>query len=82
MRRLILERCQELGLTQRQLARLIGVAPNTLSGYIHGSMAPSLRVALRMGRVLDAPVEDLFADLARPRRGGEAVRNKRPGAAG
>ena len=79
MRRAILERCQELGLTQCQLARLVGVKHNTLSGYISGATTPSLRVALRMGQVLGEPVETLFADLARPLRGGEAAGDTRRG---
>ena len=77
MRRLILERCLDLGLKQHQLARLVGVKHNTLSGYIRGTTTPSLRVALRMAQVLGEPVEVLFADLARPRRGGEAEGNTR-----
>ena len=79
MRRLILERCRDLGLTQSQLARLVGVRHNTLSGYITGATTPSLRVALRMGQVLGEPVEALFADLARPVRGGEAAGDTRRG---
>jgi len=60
------------GLTQRELARRVGVNPSTISDLERGRMSPRLSTARRLLQVLRAPsVEALFPDPppnGRPRK--------------
>ena len=47
--------------TQAQLARLAGIAPNTLSEIENGIKLPSLPTALRLAKALGCGVSDLFS---------------------
>jgi len=47
-------------LTQQQLANLIGISKKTISAYETGKAVPSLRVALKLSKILEVPVEELF----------------------
>jgi len=47
-------------LTQAQLAAQVGVSRQTVNALEAGDYAPSVFLALRIGRALAAPVEDLF----------------------
>ncbi|MGL5930151.1 MAG: helix-turn-helix transcriptional regulator [Dermatophilaceae bacterium] len=61
------------GLTQQQLADHVGVSRQTIVAIEHGDYAPSVVLALRIARVLDTTVEDLYgevADSGGPQRGG------------
>ena len=49
------------GLTQEQLAELIGVSRQTIGAIEKGEYSPSTVLALRLAVALDRPVERLFA---------------------
>lgn len=49
-----------LRITQAELARLVGVSRQTIVAVEQGDYAPSVFLALRIGRVLEATVEELF----------------------
>ena len=49
------------GLTQRQLADLVGVTDQTISNLERGANSPTLDTARALARVLGIPVEALFA---------------------
>jgi len=51
---------KQKGLSQTQLAKLIGVAQSTIAMIETGKIMPSLRTALRLSRILGVPVEELF----------------------
>ena len=48
------------GLTQAQLAELIGVSRKTINTVENGVYVPSTVIALKLARALDEPVEVLF----------------------
>ena len=54
---------QEKGLTQRQMAELVGVSQAYISYIVNRQRTPSLRIALKIARVLDCPVDVLFNSL-------------------
>jgi putative transcriptional regulator len=49
-----------LGLTQEQLAGLVGVTRKTINTVENGRFVPSTVLALKLAQVLGAPVEELF----------------------
>jgi putative transcriptional regulator len=53
-------RRREVGLTQQELASRVGVSRQTIISMETGDYAPSVYLALRIGRELDATVEDLW----------------------
>ena len=50
------------GLTQVELAALIGASRTTISSLERGRSLPSVGLALALARTLDLTVEDLFGD--------------------
>ncbi|MFN3353968.1 MAG: helix-turn-helix transcriptional regulator [Brevundimonas sp.] len=58
----------ERGLTQAELANLVGVSRKTINTVENGVFTPSTLLALMLARVLDLRVEDLFglSDEAHP----------------
>lgn len=54
------ERREAKGLTQAQLADLIGVSRKTVNTVENGVFVPSTIVALKLARALGQPVEELF----------------------
>jgi DNA-binding XRE family transcriptional regulator len=48
------------GIAAAQLARTVGVARQTIYAVEAGSYVPNAAVALRLARVLEVSVEDLF----------------------
>ncbi len=50
----------EHGLTQAELAALVGVSRKTINTVENGVFVPSTIVALRLARALSTPVERLF----------------------
>ncbi|WP_226347104.1 helix-turn-helix transcriptional regulator [Agilicoccus flavus] len=54
------ERRREHRTTQAELAAAVGVSRQTIISIERGEHAPSVYLALRIGRALDARVEDLF----------------------
>ena len=55
------------GLTQEQLADLVGVTRKTINTVENGRFIPSTLLALKLARTLQVPVETLFS-LARTSR--------------
>ena len=50
-----------LGLTQGQLAELVGVSRKTINTVENGIFVPSTVIALKLARALNEPVERLFS---------------------
>lgn len=50
----------ELGLSQAQLAELVGVSRNTISSIETGQFSPTAKLALVICIALDKKFEDLF----------------------
>ncbi|ERT08043.1 helix-turn-helix family protein [Lyngbya aestuarii BL J] len=49
-----------LGLSQQDLAKVVGVSRQTISGVESGQYAPSATIALRLAKALGCQMEDLF----------------------
>jgi len=47
-------------LTQEQLAEVVGVRRETIMRLEAGKYNPSLKLAIDISRVVDAPIEDIF----------------------
>ena len=54
------ERRSELGLTQAELAELVGVTRKTVNTVENGVFTPSTLLALKLASALGLPVEQLF----------------------
>lgn len=52
----------EKGLTQFQLAELIGATNQTISEYERGNIKPSYDNMVKISKVLNTPVGELFFD--------------------
>ena len=50
-------------LTQEQLAHKVGVTRKTINTVENGKYVPSTYLALKLAKVLDVPVEELFQIL-------------------
>ena len=50
----------EVRMTQQQLAEAIGVSRQTINAIESGKFVPSTVLALKMARIFEKPVEDLF----------------------
>jgi putative transcriptional regulator len=48
------------GMTQQDLAKLLGVSRQTIIAIESGRYHPSLELAFRIGRVMDLPLEQIF----------------------
>ncbi len=57
---------EKQGLTQVALAESAGITRQSLSAIESGRVDPSVSIALRLSRALDAPVEELFGDGPAP----------------
>jgi putative transcriptional regulator len=55
------ERRAELGLTQAELAELVGVTRKTVNTIENQVFVPSTILALKLAKALDLAVEDLFS---------------------
>jgi putative transcriptional regulator len=55
------ERRAELGLTQAELAELVGVTRKTVNTIENQVFVPSTILALKLAKALDMPVEVLFS---------------------
>lgn len=44
---------EEMGLNQKNLAKLLHISPARLSAYLHGKREPTLSVAREISRTLD-----------------------------
>lgn len=56
-------RRKQLGYTQEKVSRLAGISQNAYSEIEIGHYMPRLFVAFKIGKVLNASVEDLFTDI-------------------
>lgn len=54
------------GMTQQQLAEAVGVTRQTIIAIESGRYSPSLEVALRIARIFDRSVEDIFRLASEP----------------
>jgi putative transcriptional regulator len=50
----------ELGLSQQELAESLGVSRQTINAIEQGKYAPSLPLALAIGKKFSTPVEQIF----------------------
>lgn len=55
------ERREALGLTQRQVAEKIGIAESAYQRYERGVREPSISMALRLAKALNATAEELYS---------------------
>lgn len=51
---------KEKGLTQEQLAEIIGVSRQTINAIEKEKFDPSLPTAFKMGQLFEQPIEDFF----------------------
>ena len=51
---------KEKGLTQEQLAEIIGVSRQTINAIEKEKFDPSLPTAFKMGQLFDLPIEEFF----------------------
>ncbi|REJ08378.1 transcriptional regulator [Microbacterium bovistercoris] len=51
---------EQVGMTQAELARLIGVTRQTLIAIEQGKYSPTLEIAFQIARAFDVRLEDLF----------------------
>ena len=49
-----------VGLTQEDLARALGVTRQTINAIENDKYDPTLGLAMRLGRLLGTPVEEIF----------------------
>ena len=54
------EQRARLGLNQQQLGQLVGASRQTISLIERGDYHPSVLLALRIARVFDLPLEEIF----------------------
>ena len=54
-------RREAVGMTQGELAKLVGVRRETIVHLENGRYNPSLKLAMDIAKVFNATVEDLFA---------------------
>src|SRR5690349_13695748 len=58
---------KELGMTQAELARALGVSQQTVFAYELGDRRISVLMLLKLGKIFDVRVEDLMGMITRPR---------------
>ena len=51
---------EEKGITQEELGRLAGVSRQTISQIERGDYSPSVTLALKLARICETSVEDIF----------------------
>jgi plasmid maintenance system antidote protein VapI len=57
-----------IGVTVRGLARDLGVSTGTVSKILHGRMAPSLRIGIRMAAMLGMSVAEFYMRAQRAQK--------------
>lgn len=60
MKNKVRELRKEKGLTQEQLAEIIGVSRQTINAIEKEKFDPSLPTAFKMGLLFERPIEDFF----------------------
>lgn len=71
MRNRVRELRSARGLSQAELGALLDVSRQTINAIETGRYLPSLPLALRLGRLFAAPIEELFTDDDVDHRQGE-----------
>lgn len=73
---------KKMGMTLEQLAGKTGLTKSYLSKVERGMSSPSIAVALRLAKALNAPAEELFSSEAVPVEGYSLVRRQQRDASG
>lgn len=60
---LIEKKIQDKGLKKQWIAKKVGIAPYTLSRIVKGESVPELRTAIKLARLLETTVEELWGHL-------------------
>ncbi len=63
MRIHMINRRKQLGLTQDEVAELVGVNRNTISSYETGKLTPSLEIALKLKKCLKTNSDNIFLKM-------------------
>ncbi len=50
----------KIGVNQQQMGELVGVSRQTISQIERGDYSPSVSLALKIAKVFDVPVENIF----------------------
>ena len=58
----LLEKRKEKGMSQEQLAAIVGVSRPFISQLENGEHLPSIKTAKALAKALDSTVDELFAD--------------------
>ncbi|MGV3085296.1 MULTISPECIES: helix-turn-helix transcriptional regulator [Enterococcus] len=58
----LLELSVEKGISQRELATMIGVTETTVSRYIKGTREPKIEILSNLATVLDTTIDDLIGE--------------------
>ena len=62
MRLLIREKIKEKGMTNKEVAEILGIDQNTVSRYTTGRIKLSLEMAAKIAEILECKVDDLYDD--------------------
>lgn len=57
---LISEQRKKMDLTQKQLAKMLGVQPSAISNYETGIRKPRGKTAIRLSKILQIPLEKII----------------------
>lgn len=52
----------EQGWTQKWLAEKVGISSTSMSAIINGESIPKLKIALRIGKIVGKPVEEIWIE--------------------
>lgn len=50
----------KIGVNQQQMGQLVGVSRQTISQIERGDYSPSVTLAIKIAKILDVSVEDIF----------------------
>lgn len=64
---------EEQGIKQKELAAMIGIAPNTLSQYENGKREPDIETVKRMAAALNVTVDCLLGQQEKPAPSGDEL---------
>lgn len=67
---------EEQGIKQKELAAMIGIAPNTLSQYESGKREPDIETVKRMAVALNVTVDSLLGQKEKPAPTGDELTEK------
>lgn len=57
------ERREQLNLTQKDVAKAVGIAESAYQRYERGVVTPSVTVAIKIARALNTTVESLYSSI-------------------